>query len=581
MRYLVIVCLLIQSFFSFAQLPNKKAPDFMEFGGMTLELSEGVKKKIDADIKMIYSSVKYLQQKIDRANLYFPIIERVFEEQGFPEDFKYLALQESSLVSDAVSSSNAVGYWQFKKESAIEVNVSVNTQVDERMHIVYASRGAAKYLTKNNVALQNWIYALLSYNLGAGGVKPHVKTKYVNAKKMLIDEAMHWYVIRFLAHKLAYEDLVGKNLHPELALLEYNGIKNKSLDEISKQAVVAPTLVRDYNKWCLKAHVPSDKEYIVLIPTEHQRKEEVLAKNKSIEDPITHIPAKEVKPIPRPSKIPDIQTVQDQTQAPIFVKINGVIAIQARNEDNLNQLIIKSGIPKEAFLYFNDMKGFEEVKTGQFYYLQLKKSKANVAFHTVQWNESMWSIAQKYAMKVSAIRTKNRMTKNELLKPGRVLWLRSKRPQGQAVEYKTLSPKPEPTPVVIKKENPQETLLIKENPIPSNAPLALYHVVKAGETVFSISRMYHVDSDSIKEWNQLSDYSIKVDQKLKVGYAEQIKGDTTSISPTSKSIEYIVKPGDTLYSIARLYGVKPDQIMQWNQLASYTISIGQRLVIIQ
>jgi membrane-bound lytic murein transglycosylase D len=193
----------------------------------------------------------------------------------------------------------------------------------------------------------------------------------------------------------------------------------------------------------------------------------------------------------------------------------------------------------------------------------------------------MWSIAQKYAMKVSAIRTKNRMTKNELLKPGRVLWLRSKRPQGQAVEYKTLSPKPEPTPVVIKKENPQETLVIKEKPISSNASSSLYHVVKAGETVFSISRMYHVDSDSIKEWNQLSDYSIKVDQKLKVGYAEQIKGDTTPISPTSKSIEYIVKPGDTLYSIARLYGVKPDQIMQWNQLSSYTISIGQRLVIIQ
>jgi membrane-bound lytic murein transglycosylase D len=578
MRYLIIASFFFYSILSNAQTLNKKAPDFMEFGGMTLELTDGVKKKIDSDIKMIYGSSKYLQQKIDRANLYFPIIERVFEEEGFPEDFKYLALQESSLVSDAVSSSNAVGYWQFKKESAIEVKVSVNAQVDERMHIVYASRGAAKYLTKNNQALQNWIYALLSYNLGAGGVKPHVKAKYVNAKKMLIDESMHWYVIRFLAHKLAYEDLVGKALHPDLSLLEYNGIKNRSLDDISKQAVVAPELIKDYNKWCLKAHVPSDKEYIVLIPTEHQRKEEVLAKNKSIEDPKTHIPAKEVKPIPRPSKIPDIQKIEDQTNAPIFVKINGVVAIQAKNEDNLNQLIIKSGIPKEAFLYFNDMKGFEEVKPGQFYFLQLKKSKANVAFHTVQKNESLWSIAQKYAMKTSAIRSKNRMSKNELLKPGRVLWLRSKRPKDKAVEYKTIVIEDDPKPNVIEeKQKILEVKPIEQSKANNNEPI--YHLVKTGETVFSISRMYHIDSDSIKEWNQLNDYSIKVGQKLIVGYSDQLK--QTSVNMNAQSIEYIVKPGDTLYSISRLYNVKPDQIMQWNQLSNYTLSIGQKLIIIQ
>jgi membrane-bound lytic murein transglycosylase D len=91
--------------------------------------------------------------------------------------------------------------------------------------------------------------------------------------------------------------------------------------------------------------------------------------------------------------------------------------------------------------------------------------------------------------------------------------------------------------------------------------------------------MYHIDSDSIKEWNQLNDYSIKVDQKLIVGYSNQAKQNT--VNTNAQSIEYIVKPGDTLYSISRLYNVKPDQIMQWNQLTNYTISIGQKLIIIQ
>ncbi|HSY62357.1 MAG TPA: lytic transglycosylase domain-containing protein, partial [Cytophaga sp.] len=220
-------------------------PDVIDFAGMRLELTASAKKKIEADVTMIYSSGKFLQQKIDRANLYFPIIEHVFHQEGFPEEFKYLALQESSLVSDAVSSSNAVGFWQFKKETAIEVGMMINANVDERKHISYASKGAATYLKKNNLLLDNWVYALLSYNVGPGGVKSHVKTKYIGAKNMVIDEDMHWYVIRFLAYKIAYQDLIGKANHPDYTLIEYKDIKGKSLQDISKQSKVDYELLKE------------------------------------------------------------------------------------------------------------------------------------------------------------------------------------------------------------------------------------------------------------------------------------------------------------------------------------------------
>ena len=152
----LLICLITISGNSYGQTFEKKVvPDEIDFAGMKLILTAGAKRLIQADVNMIYANPKYLQQKIDRANLYFPIIERVFHEENFPEEFKYLALQESSLLQDAISSSNAVGFWQFKKESAVEVGLRVDGEVDERMHIVYASRGASKYLKKNNTALNN------------------------------------------------------------------------------------------------------------------------------------------------------------------------------------------------------------------------------------------------------------------------------------------------------------------------------------------------------------------------------------------------------------------------------------------
>ena len=42
-----------------------------------------------------------------------------------PNDLKFLALQESSLKSEAVSSSNAVGFWQFKKETGEEYGLVI------------------------------------------------------------------------------------------------------------------------------------------------------------------------------------------------------------------------------------------------------------------------------------------------------------------------------------------------------------------------------------------------------------------------------------------------------------------------
>ena len=65
-------------------------------------------------------------------------------------------MQESALISDAVSVSNAVGFWQFKDFTAIEMGLRVDKEVDERMNIVAASRGAARYIKGQLTGTKNF-----------------------------------------------------------------------------------------------------------------------------------------------------------------------------------------------------------------------------------------------------------------------------------------------------------------------------------------------------------------------------------------------------------------------------------------
>ena len=150
----------------------------VEFGNMKLVLSKNVMNEIQKQVNSLTSSPKYYQMKVDRMLLYFPVIERVFKEEGVPEDFKYLAIQESGLISDAVSSADAVGFWQFKDFTAREVGLRVDKRIDERKNIVASSRGAAKYLKRHNFLVDNWIYAMSAYQAGMGGAR-----KYMNKSK--------------------------------------------------------------------------------------------------------------------------------------------------------------------------------------------------------------------------------------------------------------------------------------------------------------------------------------------------------------------------------------------------------------
>src|SRR5258708_5996299 len=148
MRFFAVALCLSGAAASYAQAPE--VPHKMQFAGISLIIRDDARREIQTDVDALTRHPRYYTMKVERAKTYFPIIEKIFSEEGVPDDFKYLVLQESALVADAVSVSNAVGFWQFKDFTAMEMGMRVDKEIDERMNLVSATHGAAKYLKQNN-----------------------------------------------------------------------------------------------------------------------------------------------------------------------------------------------------------------------------------------------------------------------------------------------------------------------------------------------------------------------------------------------------------------------------------------------
>ncbi|WP_081990360.1 LysM peptidoglycan-binding domain-containing protein [Sporocytophaga myxococcoides] len=594
------------------QIPE--VPEKIYFVDMELRFTDKARKTIQAEVDALYRNPKYLDLKVEKADLYFPLVEKVFREEDFPDEFKYLAIQESSLVPDAVSSSKAVGYWQFKKESAIEVGLRVDHDIDERMNIVSASRGAAKYLKRNNATLNNWIYALLSYNLGLGGVQPHVEKKYVGSKKMEIDGGMHWYVIKFLAHKIAYQDKVGKNPKPNFKLVEYTNCHHKSLEEIADETRVAKEDVLSYNKWVLSRKIPNDKTYVVVLLSKADQQIVMASQNES--EKVVNSERKGGWHLFRRKQeiVPDIPV----GEIPILSEINGLKVIKAKEGDSFAKLAYQGGITTTQLLAYNDLNTFDKVKPGKIYYLEPKRSRAIVMFHTVKPGETLQDVSDQYGIRVNDIKRKNRMKLSEkALKPGRVLWLKKRRPKDTPIEIKPVIidkiPETVKTPVEnnevikdLKTEEKPEAKVVEAKPEVKNKAAEpkdesifmdsyirttdpdieknyQIHIVETGQTLYGISKMYSTTVDSLKYFNYL-------EGGLKPGYQLKIREINTTRKTGSTEIKgsgsgnffiHKVEKGETLYSISRKYSVSVKEIQEWNSKNDNAVSIGEELKILK
>ncbi|PSR01445.1 MAG: hypothetical protein BRD50_08760 [Bacteroidetes bacterium SW_11_45_7] len=118
------------------------------------------------------------------------------------------------------------------------------------------------------------------------------------------------------------------------------------------------------------------------------------------------------------------------------------------------------------------------------------------------------------------------------------------------------------------------------------------HTVKAGETLFSISKQYGAEVKEIKQLNDLTSNDLAVGQELRVPRkkAGQSGGQASSQEPAPPSeppddqaksiVIHVVKEGETLYAISRNYNTSVDAIKDANgNLNASTIEVGQKIKI--
>ena len=220
---------------------------------------------------------------IKRANKVFPIIEPILAKYGVPDDFKYLAVIESSLVN-AVSPAGARGVWQFMPATAKEKGMEVSDEVDERYHLEKSTEAACKYLLVAKEKFGSWTLAAASYNGGMNGISKKMEEQQVdNYYDLLLTEETSRYVFRILALKeiMKNSDKYGFRIPNEA--LYYNIPTKKIVIDSSITDLAKFAKTQGVNYKILKIHNPwlrdkkltntSGKKYEIEIPTSGYNKQ--------------------------------------------------------------------------------------------------------------------------------------------------------------------------------------------------------------------------------------------------------------------------------------------------------------------
>lgn len=224
---------------------------------------------------------KHLNHWLSRAETYFPMIEKVFDEEGVPEELKYLAMVESGLNPRARSWARAVGMWQFIGATGKAYGLNVNGWVDERMDPEAATRAAARHLKDLHAMFGDWQLALAGYNYNPAKVRRALRA----AESRLGRKATFWdiytdipretrnYVPMFIATALIVSHPEAFNLKPvepgppyAYHVVPVYGMH--PLSTIARLAGTSETTIKALNPALTRNSLPpSTSAYLVRIPT--------------------------------------------------------------------------------------------------------------------------------------------------------------------------------------------------------------------------------------------------------------------------------------------------------------------------
>jgi hypothetical protein len=178
-----------------------------EFAGESLPMDDfDTRERLDLELmKNTYwhsNTILFLK----KANKYFPTIERILKEHGIPEDFKYVAVAESSL-QNAVSPAGARGFWQLMAPTAREYGLEISNDVDERYHLEKSTVAACKLIKSYYKRFNNWTLTAAAYNIGVNKLDRLLEEQHASSFFDLnLNQETNRYIFRLVAIKAILSD---------------------------------------------------------------------------------------------------------------------------------------------------------------------------------------------------------------------------------------------------------------------------------------------------------------------------------------------------------------------------------------
>jgi membrane-bound lytic murein transglycosylase D len=582
-------------------------PTSLDVAGLHLTLDDDARQLVQAKVNSLCRHTASFEARVALAEAAFPLIDRVLAEEGVPTDLRYLVLQESALQGNAESVHGAVGFWQFKRETALSLGLTVNGSIDERRHLTASTRAAARYLTRNNATLHNWANALLSYQTGLGGVRPFTRPDDADATEMAFTARTNQYLLDFIAQKVAFEPVYAQHTVPYVPWREVPAAPGQTLTEQAAALATDPAALAQLNPWLLARTVPQDgRTYTLLVP-------------------LTGAPLAS-----SPWRTPTLPAAALPT--PTYLRINGIKALLARTGETAAALAQRGGSSLGFFLKVNEMNPGEALTPGEPYFFQRKKDAADEDYHVVAPGQTLATVAQRYGVVRHALRVFNHLPNDEAIRPGLVLWLSHIRPRNIAAEYQTVpaarpvaarpapaaaptpapapspastadsdelasisdlptevpgppvQPLPAPRPSVVVAHAPSENRPAVLAPVPvrpitpvaSPAPdVSRPYLVAPGETLYALARRVGVRPTELAAWNAISPATpLRAGQLL---HLSPPVGEPVLAAGPNGSGTYTVATGDTFFSISRRYGCTVAALLAHNERPSPTLRVGEVL----
>ncbi|HPW66545.1 MAG TPA: transglycosylase SLT domain-containing protein [Salinivirgaceae bacterium] len=241
-----------------------------------------VKEKLDRELAINCFGHSNTYLLIKRANRYLPYISKILSENDLPDDLKFIPVIESGLTN-AVSPSKAVGFWQFLEGTAKEFGLEVNKEIDERYNWKKSTQAACDYFKWLNKKYNSWPLSAAAYNCGRTALNRFIDIQKVdNYYSLLLSEETERYLFRVLALKLILSE-------PERYgyFIEYNEMYqyidtyevkiDKTIPDLALWAKKKGLTYRElkyFNPW-LRANtltVTKNKKYTIELPHDNYRK---------------------------------------------------------------------------------------------------------------------------------------------------------------------------------------------------------------------------------------------------------------------------------------------------------------------